>query len=45
MTRADGENGALALAEAKQRRPDTLFILVTGAVTEDRAIDILIQMF
>ncbi|RPJ16497.1 MAG: PAS domain S-box protein, partial [Chloroflexi bacterium] len=36
-------NGAIALAEAKQRRPDTPFILVTGAVTEDRAIDILTQ--
>ncbi|MEN6621292.1 MAG: PAS domain S-box protein [Smithella sp.] len=36
-------NGALALAEAKRRRPDTPFILVTGAVTEDRAIEILTQ--
>ncbi len=36
-------NGALALAEAKKRRPDTPFILVTGAVTEDRAIEILTQ--
>ena len=36
-------NGALALAEAKRRYPDTPFILVTGAVTEDRAIDILTQ--
>ncbi|MDD5169207.1 MAG: PAS domain S-box protein, partial [Syntrophales bacterium] len=36
-------NGALALSEAKRRRPDTPFILVTGAVTEDRAIDILTQ--
>ena len=36
-------NGALALAQAKRRRPDTPFILVTGAVTEDRAIDILTQ--
>ncbi|MCE5264318.1 MAG: PAS domain S-box protein [Deltaproteobacteria bacterium] len=35
--------GALALAEAKKRCPDTPFILVTGAVTEDRAIDILTQ--
>jgi len=34
-------NGALALAEAKRRRPDTPFILVTGAVTEERAIEIL----
>ena len=36
-------NGLLALTEAKRRRPDTPFILVTGAVTEDRAIDILTQ--
>jgi PAS domain S-box-containing protein len=36
-------NGALALAETRKRRPDTPFILVTGAVTEDRAIDILTQ--
>ena len=36
-------NGALALAEARRRSPDTPFILVTGAVTEDRAIDILTQ--
>jgi PAS domain S-box-containing protein len=36
-------NGALALAEANRRCPDTPFILVTGAVTEDRAIDILTQ--
>ena len=36
-------NGALALAEAKRRCPDTPFVLVTGAVTEDRAIDILTQ--
>ena len=36
-------NGALALAEAKKRRPDTPFILVTGAVGEDRAIEILTQ--
>ena len=36
-------NGALALAEARKRCPDTPFILVTGAVTEDRAIDILTQ--
>jgi PAS domain S-box-containing protein len=33
--------GALALAEAKERCPETPFILVTGVVTEDRAIDIL----
>ena len=36
-------NGALALAEAKRRCPDTPFILVTGAVSEDRAIEILTQ--
>lgn len=36
-------NGALALAEANKRCPDTPFILVTGAVTEDRAIEILTQ--
>ncbi|MDQ5988654.1 MAG: Adaptive-response sensory-kinase SasA [Syntrophus sp. SKADARSKE-3] len=35
--------GALALAEARRRCPDTPFILVTGAVTEDRAIEILTQ--
>lgn len=34
-------NGALALAEAKKSCPDIPFILVTGAVTEDRAINIL----
>jgi PAS domain S-box-containing protein len=34
-------NGALALAEAKKRCPDTPFILVTGAVSEDLAIEIL----
>ncbi|MCE5265621.1 MAG: PAS domain S-box protein [Deltaproteobacteria bacterium] len=33
--------GALALAEAKKRCPDVPFILVTGAVSEDRAIEIL----
>lgn len=33
--------GALALAEAKKHCPDVPFILVTGAVTEDRAIEIL----
>jgi len=38
-----GYNGALALAEAKKRCPDTPFILVTGAVSEDRAIEILTQ--
>jgi len=36
-------NGALALATAKRICPDIPFILVTGAVTEDRAIDILTQ--
>jgi len=36
-------NGALALAEASRRRPDTPFILVSGVVTEDRAIEILTQ--
>ena len=36
-------NGALALAEAKRRCPDTPFILVSGAVTEGRAIEILTQ--
>jgi PAS domain S-box-containing protein len=36
-------NGLLALAEAKKRCPDIPFILVTGAVTEDRAIEILTQ--
>ena len=36
-------NGALALAEARQKCPDVPFILVTGAVTEDRAIEILTQ--
>jgi PAS domain S-box-containing protein len=36
-------NGALALAESKRRCPDIPFILVTGAVTEDRAIEILTQ--
>ena len=36
-------NGALALAEARKRCPETPFILVTGAVSEDRAIEILTQ--
>jgi PAS domain S-box-containing protein len=36
-------NGALALAEANRRCPDTPFILVTGAIVEDRAIEILTQ--
>ncbi|MDD5167772.1 MAG: GAF domain-containing protein [Syntrophales bacterium] len=34
-------NGTLALAEARRRCPDVPFILVTGAVGEDRAIEIL----
>ncbi len=34
-------NGALALAETRKQCPDVPFILVTGAVTEDRAIEIL----
>ena len=38
-----GYNGALALAETKRTCPDTPFILVTGAVSEDRAIEILTQ--
>ncbi len=33
--------GILALAEAKKQCPDVPFILVTGAVTEDRAIEVL----
>jgi CheY-like chemotaxis protein len=36
-------NGALALAETRSRYPDTPFILVTGAIGEDRAIEILTQ--
>lgn len=36
-------NGAYALAEARTRCPDIPFILVTGAVGEDRAIEILTQ--
>lgn len=36
-------NGAYALAEAKARCPDIPFILVTGALGEDRAIEILTQ--
>ena len=36
-------NGAVALVEAKRRRPNTPFIQVTGAVTEDRVIDIVTQ--
>ena len=34
-------NGALALADARRLCPDVPFILVTGAVSEDRAIEIL----
>lgn len=36
-------SGILALAEAKIKCPDIPFILVTGAVGEDRAIEILTQ--
>jgi diguanylate cyclase (GGDEF)-like protein/PAS domain S-box-containing protein len=36
-------NGALALAEVRSRCPNTPFILVTGAIVEDRAIEILTQ--
>lgn len=36
-------NGTLALTEVKRRCPETPFILVTGAVSEDRAIEILTQ--
>jgi DNA-binding NtrC family response regulator len=36
-------NGALALAEAKVRCPGVPFILVTGAVGEDRAMEILVS--
>jgi PAS domain S-box-containing protein len=36
-------NGAYALAEARTRCPNIPFILVTGAVGEDRAIEILTQ--
>jgi PAS domain S-box-containing protein len=36
-------NGALALVEAGRRCPDTPFILVSGVITEDRAIEILTQ--
>jgi PAS domain S-box-containing protein len=36
-------NGALALADAKRECPDIPFILVTGALGEDRAIEILTQ--
>jgi len=34
-----GYTGALALFEARKRCPDVPFILVTGAISEDRAID------
>ncbi|MEN6619933.1 MAG: PAS domain S-box protein [Smithella sp.] len=34
-------NGALALADAKRICPEVPFILITGAVSEDRAIEIL----
>ncbi len=33
-------NGALALDETRRRCPDTPFILVTGAISEDHAIEI-----
>jgi len=36
-------NGSLALTEAKKHCPDTPFILITGTVSEDRAIEILSQ--
>src|SRR3989339_293917 len=36
-------SGTLALAEAKRRCPDIPFILVSGAVVEDYAIEILAQ--
>ncbi|MDX9821007.1 MAG: PAS domain-containing protein, partial [Syntrophales bacterium] len=36
-----GYAGPLALAEARRRCPDTPFILVTGAVSEERAIETL----
>ena len=35
--------GALALADAKVRRPDIPFILVTGVMREDRACEIIAQ--
>jgi PAS domain S-box-containing protein len=34
-------DGAAALAEVKKQRPEVPFILVTGAVTEERAIEML----
>lgn len=36
-------NGAMAMAEARRQCPDIPFILVTGAIGEDRAIEILTQ--
>jgi CheY-like chemotaxis protein len=36
-------NGALALADARGKCPDTPFILVTGAIEESKAIEILTQ--
>jgi DNA-binding NarL/FixJ family response regulator len=36
-------NGTLALAESKRQYPDVPFILVTGAIGEDRAVEILTQ--
>jgi PAS domain S-box-containing protein len=36
-------NGALALAAAKTKCPDIPFILVSGVISEDRAIEILTQ--
>ena len=36
-------NGALALGETRRRCPDTPFILVTGAISEDHAIEIFTQ--
>jgi len=36
-------NGALALAESRKRCPDTPFILVSGAVIEDLAVEMLTQ--
>jgi DNA-binding NtrC family response regulator len=36
-------NGALALGETRRRYPDIPFILVTGAISEDHAIEIFTQ--
>ena len=36
-------NGVLALGETRRRCPDTPFILVTGAISEDHAIEIFTQ--